>query len=580
MRGLISLRTPRQLFKTLRTASAEGYIVAIQLIPFLIGALAVQLLLLTGQGRELVRVSSEQQQSIVLQISLAMLPAAYAFFTMLVGWLFSLCGHSLAVRPSDESVRYKNMAILVFALAIPVTVVTMFPVSGVQIVVGAAFLLLALFLTNLFTRRMRQERPSDSLKRILEISLLLALVIGIGGLWVLASIPKAAATIGTLGVAIAALTFWATAIAVLFGLLPARFGWSTKYGIFALLVFIAAITSVPNELDFRSVTERALHLYEMAGDRRNTWWAAARLKEWPEEKRAWYQADKRPDRSVHVSNWLRELASRESTRTGPVSIYLVSAEGGGIRAAVWTASVLARLHTESSGQITQNTLAYSSVSGGALGIGMFLSCREALESNRSGGDVQQCTNAALKSDFLAHGVARVLIAEPLRLIPFLRGYIKSRDRAFEENVESSIGLPDIDNRLVGPMSSITTGRLQDYLHDETVGAPKPTAPPYESLYPPMPPPITPGAIVMFNATDAWTGTRIVFSNVTGMQQNRVGGFGAIERIDGVSMLAKDSAGVPVSFAIHASARFPLFSRPCKIHFQFSLPRPSVQKSVF
>jgi MFS family permease len=521
----------------------------------------VLLLLLSDQGSELVRIGTEQQHSALLHIMLASLPAAYAFVTLLTGWLFNLYGSMRLTRSTDESIRYKNYAVFVFALVIPAIVLIFFPVSKIQIVVGASLLFFSFFLTNLVTHRIQEKRLAGLLRRSLEISLLLALIIGIFGLWLLASIPNIAAIIGTLGVTIAALSVWAAAITILFGLLPARFGWSTKYGVFALIILIAAITSKPNEIDFKSVTERALTLHEESGDRRNTWWAAAKLAEWSEDKRNWYQADQRHNRTAHISNWLVDLASRETTRTGPVGIYLVSAEGGGLRAAVWTVSILARLHKKSNGMITQNTLAYSGVSGGSLGIGVFLSCLESLESNRRSGEVQQCTNTALNNDFLAHGVARVLITEPFKLIPVLGKYIKSRDRVFEENIESSVDLPAIENRLIGPMSSITTGNFQAQLQHQNTGAPKPDIPQYEREYPPMPPPIMPGAIVMFNATDAWTGTRIVFSNVTGIQQNRGGGFGTVERIDGVSLLAKDSAGVPVSFAIHASARFPLFSPP-------------------
>jgi len=54
---------------------------------------------------------------------------------------------------------------------------------------------------------------------------------------------------------------------------------------------------------------------------------------------------------------------------GPV--YLVSSEGGGIRAAVWTLWVLSRLEVRSNGEFSKHMLLGSGVSGGSLGLAWF-----------------------------------------------------------------------------------------------------------------------------------------------------------------------------------------------------------------
>jgi hypothetical protein len=52
-------------------------------------------------------------------------------------------------------------------------------------------------------------------------------------------------------------------------------------------------------------------------------------------------------------------------------IYLIASEGGGIRAAMWTALVLGELESQSQGKFWRCTLAASGVSGGSLGLAVF-----------------------------------------------------------------------------------------------------------------------------------------------------------------------------------------------------------------
>ncbi len=63
--------------------------------------------------------------------------------------------------------------------------------------------------------------------------------------------------------------------------------------------------------------------------------------------------------------WSEGLASDDP-------IFLVSAEGGGIRAAAWTAMVLSHLSDQSNGAFDRHVFAASGVSGGSLGIATYL----------------------------------------------------------------------------------------------------------------------------------------------------------------------------------------------------------------
>lgn len=71
--------------------------------------------------------------------------------------------------------------------------------------------------------------------------------------------------------------------------------------------------------------------------------------------------------------WWRDL-SRDSPGNGPVPVVIVAAEGGGLRAAYWTAGVLARLEdltAESPLPFSRHVFAISGVSGGAVGAALF-----------------------------------------------------------------------------------------------------------------------------------------------------------------------------------------------------------------
>ena len=77
-----------------------------------------------------------------------------------------------------------------------------------------------------------------------------------------------------------------------------------------------------------------------------------------------------PALAVAFRQWLDE---RQAQGLAPGPLYLVAAEGGGIRAAYWTAQVLAALDTRQPG-FAQRTLLLSGVSGGSMGIAVHRAC--------------------------------------------------------------------------------------------------------------------------------------------------------------------------------------------------------------
>lgn len=114
-----------------------------------------------------------------------------------------------------------------------------------------------------------------------------------------------------------------------------------------------------------------------------------------------------------IERWLQQLCPNEHAGAcaagEPVPVYLVMAEGGGIRSAYWTALVLARLHAASAdeAEFDRRTFAMTGVSGGALGIAVYRACR--LEASSK-------TDAAAANEALAaciHRFGRADLLAPL-----------------------------------------------------------------------------------------------------------------------------------------------------------------------
>ena len=112
------------------------------------------------------------------------------------------------------------------------------------------------------------------------------------------------------------------------------------------------------------------------------------------------------------------------------SIYLVSAEGGGIRAAYWTALNLARLDIATQGRFGEEVAALSGVSGGSLGIGTWLAARDRTDlTPRARLDL---ITSFLSSDFLSPLVGGFLFLDVPRLLLGPAWPSARRDHVFEK----------------------------------------------------------------------------------------------------------------------------------------------------
>jgi hypothetical protein len=115
----------------------------------------------------------------------------------------------------------------------------------------------------------------------------------------------------------------------------------------------------------------------------------------------------------HVKEW--------SAGPSAAPIYLVSAEGGGIRAAAWTGLVLGELEKESGGEFSKHMLFGSGVSGGSLGLGWFAAL---VKGERAGvfdpkTDIGPLAQRFYETDFLGPTIQTMFLTDFLqRFVPW------------------------------------------------------------------------------------------------------------------------------------------------------------------
>ena len=123
--------------------------------------------------------------------------------------------------------------------------------------------------------------------------------------------------------------------------------------------------------------------------------------------------DLRPSFADYADAWLSDRCAGRS----PCPVVLVSAEGGGIRAAAWTALVLSRLtalvdaeHPDGGGEplLGRYLFAGSGVSGGSLGLAAYTTM---LRHARSAAELEANSQRLLSHDFLAPTLANMFFVD-------------------------------------------------------------------------------------------------------------------------------------------------------------------------
>lgn len=212
----------------------------------------------------------------------------------------------------------------------------------------------------------------------------------------------------------------------------------------------------------------------------------------------------RPDLETHFTQWLTPRLNKSDTTT----VYLIMAEGGGLRSAYWTNSVLNKL-ADYNPQFKENTYAFSAVSGGSLG------------------SVYQATNSKSKKnrgvfnkDLLAPVTSALIFSDLIqKFIPFPIKKL-DRSRVLEKSFEDGIAQPE----------TWQSGFLKNFANHHS-------------------------PLLVLNATHVETGNRAIITNV------RLNDLNKSHIIDLFDITQTD---IPTSTAIGISSRFPFITPPALI----------------
>ena len=183
------------------------------------------------------------------------------------------------------------------------------------------------------------------------------------------------------------------------GSLLTYFGSALKFPVLTLIFIWIALVSLINDN----------HLVRLHAGMSSTSVSMAELTEND-------QAKTLPDFDSYLTQWIAQRKNGDQ----PVPLIIVSAEGGGIRAAYWTATVLAALEDDKNSDFGRYVFAISGVSGGSLGGALYTSM---LKNKTRSGDLQSGYSDPIKSvlseDFLSPTAATMLFPDLLqRFLPF------------------------------------------------------------------------------------------------------------------------------------------------------------------
>ncbi len=291
--------------------------------------------------------------------------------------------------------------------------------------------------------------------------------------------PVLFAQTGTLAVVFAALSIWGLFATWLLVFLPMRKGlgnWTL-----APLLWLAAVSLLPradvrvDRLDNPAVQAAATE----PADRGNV---AA------------------PTLHAHFAAWRQLLPDGQRS-----PVFVVAAAGGGLRAAYWTAILLAEMDDRSCGQFGRHVLAASGVSGGSLGLALYAAQRQAwqrkpLPERCQPGRAAQMRQV-LSGDFLAPIAAGLLFADaPMAFVPFVslqRDRTDALSLAVQRRWEKAF---EGDTAAAGLLAQPMRQALPALFEAPAAKAPEPARQAHPVLY--------------LNATSVETGRRVIASNVT------------------------------------------------------------------
>jgi hypothetical protein len=206
-------------------------------------------------------------------------------------------------------------------------------------------------------------------------------------------------------------------------------------------------------------------------------------------------------------------------------LYVVATEGGGVRAAYWTAIVLGALQ-DSNRNFASHLFAISGVSGGSLGAVVF----EALLAEPAKGSFQENAQNILGQDFLSPALGSMLYPDLIqRFIPFPIPYFdrgRSLEMAWEKAWRDTMG----NDRFAGSFVDLWKPGVREWM-----------------------------PALFLNGTSVEKGNRIITSNLR-LTNSFLDADDTAQKLAGEHLDAtKVACDIPLSTAAHMSARFTFVS---------------------
>jgi predicted acylesterase/phospholipase RssA len=322
-------------------------------------------------------------------------------------------------------------------------------------------------------------------------------------------LPDHARVIGALGIAFVVPSFWALTLSCIFIAVPNVNGLPSLAPVPLFALLIAGSYVDPNVFPHTHPTPTRI----------------------PEAPGQWTLDERRGSLDSELSEWSKQFIAIPGDERIP--LYLVSSEGGGIRAGYWSAEVLAEIDAKTNGEFRKHVLAFSGVSGGSLGVAAYAAA--AYRNRAQPEKVVPLMRQYFANDFLSPIVVRLLTTEPLRILLGDHSHAEPRDRAFEIALAHAWEHASGEDDFSKPFLDTFGTNYRD------PGAPF------------MP-------IIWFNSTVVETGLRAIASNI---------GLAWIAPTSS-DLLRQDVADrrnldrITVAEAVHLSARFPFVSPPATI----------------
>lgn len=329
--------------------------------------------------------------------------------------------------------------------------------------------------------------------------------------------------LGPFVIIVAGLAFWTALVSILMVALPIRAGLPSML---LLPIFLAAWWS--GRSDYNDITVETVESSQPAGQS-----ACEQLTgdKWPASKaqarRELPECNPLPFLPAYYRDWLLRLPSDPDDDYIPV--FLVAAEGGGIRAAYWTASLLEQLDRETEGRFSRHVFAISGVSGGTVGM---LAHYDQIKQRAAGNPIHgDAVRTLFRKDLLSPLVYGLLFPDAMRnLVGTKPVRVPSRANLFEEALATSW-------QNVSGSDAFKQPFLKSFAADAEKGLP----------------------VLIANATVAESGQRFLASNVALNPENFPSAYVAFDPAAPYALSHLTGAQVA-----HLSARFPFLSPAASI----------------